>query len=287
MWSSQHHLTFFFSAESIEIRWLGENLLTGRIPDTICDLTLASIRLGGNDFSCPYPTCCGCGLFPPCSPTTTTLTLHPLQAQALTDMQQKWGAQLGWYGSAQTSACSTWVGITCTAVNEQQQVRALVLHNQGLMGEIPSTIGNLINLQHLDLSSNPGLVGSTIPTSIASIGTLSWLDLSGCNLTGTIPAGFGTLPNLKLFYLSYNQLNGSLPSFSPNSSIVELYADSNGLSGPLPATLADLRNLNKLYLQSNRLTGSVPNIVCTLSGYNLERNLWSRPLPACNDDTGN
>ena len=138
------------------------------------------------------------------------ITIDPSQAQALTDMQQEWGAQLGWYGLPQTSACSTWVGITCVTVNGQEQVRALDLHKQGLKGEIPSTIGNLINLQHLDLSSNPGLKGSILPTSLGSIGALSWLDLSGCNLTGTTPAGFGTLPNLKLLYLSYNQLNGSL-----------------------------------------------------------------------------
>ena len=107
------------------------------------------------------------------------ITIDPSQAQALTDMQQEWGAQLGWYGLPQTSACSTWVGITCVTVNGQEQVRALDLHKQGLKGEIPSTIGNLITLQHLDLSSNPGLEGSTIPTSLGSIGALSWLDLSG------------------------------------------------------------------------------------------------------------
>ena len=85
----------------------------------------------------------------------------------------------------------------------------LILSNSGLTGEIPSEIGNLINLTHLNLGLNE-LTGD-IPPSIGNLTSLTILRLYYNELTGEIPAEIGNLTNLTYMTLRYNQLTGEIP----------------------------------------------------------------------------
>ena len=77
------------------------------------------------------------------------------------------------------------------------------------MGSIPPEIGNLTNLEKLDLRINQ-LTGS-IPPEIGNLTNLTLLDLSENQLTGSIPPEIGNLTNLEYLLLHSNQLTGKIP----------------------------------------------------------------------------
>jgi len=80
-----------------------------------------------------------------------------------------------------------------------------------LTGPIPTSLGNLRNLQELDLRFNQ-LTGP-IPTSLGNLRNLQELGLYFNQLTGTIPSSLGNLTNLTRLYLSYNP--GLYGTFTP------------------------------------------------------------------------
>jgi hypothetical protein len=128
----------------------------------------------------------------------------------------------------------------------------------GLTGEIPPEIGNLTNLEELDLSDNQ-LTGS-IPPEIGNLTNLTFLDLGDNQLTGSIPPEIGNLTNLTYLSLFNNQqLTGSIPSEIGNlTNLEELYLSDNQLTGSIPSEIGNLTNLEELYLSDNQLTGSIP-----------------------------
>jgi hypothetical protein len=86
------------------------------------------------------------------------------------------------------------------------------------------------------LSSNA--ITSTIPTEIAGLSSLTFLDLSYNRLTGTIPQEFSHL-NAKIVYLQGNQLSGSVPLLT-NAAVCALQTanDTSSLCCPIgPAQL--------------------------------------------------
>ena len=83
---------------------------------------------------------------------------------------------------------SEWHGIT---IKDNSVVKISMLFNN-IEGEIPTSIGQLNNLEVLELSFN--------------------------KLYGTLPAELGNLQNLKLLAFNGNGLNGSIPSTLGNLS---------------------------------------------------------------------
>jgi Leucine-rich repeat (LRR) protein len=114
---------------------------------------------------------------------------------------------------------------------EHSQIRGF------LLGSIPSSIGNLVNLKFLDLSlpqdyptlfdpalpseleslrhllslsivapfdfrdRSPGIPAGTMPTILGKLSNLTYLSLVGINYNGTIPTELGKLTSLKDLHL--------------------------------------------------------------------------------------
>ncbi|WP_461082552.1 leucine-rich repeat domain-containing protein [Spirosoma flavus] len=133
----------------------------------------------------------------------------------------------------------------------------------GFTGTIPVSLGQLTDLQHLDLSSNQ-LTGQ-VPSELGNLTNLTWFSLRINRLTGNIPASLGNLTNVANFDLSSNQFTGDIPA-SLGSLINAEYVDlsSNQLTGAIPGTLASLNKINTLHLGSNQLSGSIPAFLGTL-----------------------
>ena len=98
------------------------------------------------------------------------------------------------------------------------------------------------------------------------------LDLRMRKLTGTIPAGLGSLTGLKTLYLHENQLTGAIPTELGNlTQLRQLHLNRNRLTGTIPAQLGSLANLHYLSLGHNQLTGAIPTELSSLANLH---NLW-------------
>ncbi|WP_286911149.1 carbohydrate binding domain-containing protein, partial [Maribacter sp. UBA6511] len=101
---------------------------------------------------------------------------------------------------------STWAGIT---LNTEGRVRTLILDSRNLTGEIPNEIGNLTELEWIDLGRN-NLTGE-IPEQFGNLLKLERLNLRTNQLTGNVPSELGNLSNLEILLLNSNNLTGALP----------------------------------------------------------------------------
>ena len=90
-------------------------------------------------------------------------------------------------------------------------------------------------------------------------GRVTGLMLEGNELTGEMPAGLGSLSNLRRLEFSNNHLTGEIPTELGNlSSLENLILDSNLLNGEIPTELGSLSSLKRLELGMNRITGEIP-----------------------------
>ena len=147
-----------------------------------------------------------------------------------------------------------WKGIRIAA----GRVVGLRMSSQGIVGTIPSELGNLSNLLSLSLSGNR-LTGG-IPKELGGLSNLTGLYLHVNQLTGEIPPELGGLSNLTGLYLHVNQLTGEIPpELGGLSNLTRLALSGNQLTGEIPPELGGLANLQELYLRGNLLTGCVPD----------------------------
>ena len=151
---------------------------------------------------------------------------------------------------------TVWQSVTVEGT--PKRVTELAIPGFRLTGAIPSELGDLANLQLLDLRDNQ-LTGA-IPSELGYLANLQELNLSGNQLTGAIPSELGDLANLQELRLSRNQLSGAIPSeLGDLANLEALYLRANQLTGAIPSELGDLANLQELNLSGNQLAGAVPS----------------------------
>ncbi|KAM0028309.1 putative leucine-rich repeat domain superfamily [Helianthus debilis subsp. tardiflorus] len=113
-------------------------------------------------------------------------------------------------------------------------------------------------LEELVFIQNPSLFGS-LSESITNLTTLRRLVITGTNVSGEIPDGFGLLNNLEEVTLSGNKLAGSLPeNVSKLKKLKILDLSRNGFEGNIPAGIGELKSLIKLDLSLNSFSGGFP-----------------------------
>jgi len=116
----------------------------------------------------------------------------------------------------------------------------------------------------INLSSNQ--LSGSIPSTLGNLTNLQVLDLSGNQLGGSIPSSLDNLTNLRVLDLSGNQLGGPIPSLlGIRSNLQVLDLSGNQLSGPIPPSLGNMTNLQRLYLSANQLSGSIPSSLGNLT----------------------
>ncbi|KAJ8534517.1 hypothetical protein K7X08_016245 [Anisodus acutangulus] len=177
--------------------------------------------------------------------------------------------------------------------------------------EIPAELGNLKELQFLELISNE-LTGP-IPASIFNLTALESLGLVLNKLSGILPSDLGRgMPSLELFYCGFNNLSGSISPTISNSSFTGRIPESlgegcnlkgiipqeignltgvtrmnlvhNEFTGYIPNTIHGMLNLQELYLDNNKIEGTIPDVICTLKNlgaFNLSGNQFSGSVPPC------
>ncbi|KAJ9539783.1 hypothetical protein OSB04_026289 [Centaurea solstitialis] len=220
--------------------------------------------------------------------------------------------------------CCKWAGIVCdnfTGHVHQFHLRGVDGHchlgdytihkesqettNQMLGGNLSSSLLNLKQLKHLDLSCNdfawiqvPSFIGGNlISLEISSCNVLSSdlvalhnltsllnLDLSLNQLTNTIPKSLGNLCNLRHLNMEDNNFeNTSLTIFlgsffeCTSPSLESLSLEHSQLSGHLPYSIGRFSFLRSLSLGENFISGSIPHSIGSLSSLEM-LDLWNNQL---------
>ncbi|XP_077224555.1 LRR receptor kinase BAK1 [Tasmannia lanceolata] len=125
----------------------------------------------------------------------------------------------------------TWFHVTC---NNDNSVIRVDLGNADLSGTLVPQLGQLRNLQYLELYSNN--ISGQIPIDLGNLTSLVSLDLYLNNFTGPIPDTLGKLSKLRFLRLNNNTLSGSIPMSLTNISTLQvLDLSNNHLMGEVPA----------------------------------------------------
>ncbi|KAL4633093.1 hypothetical protein ACB092_04G096500 [Castanea dentata] len=105
--------------------------------------------------------------------------------------------------------------------------------------------------------------------SRGTVCSITSIQLKRLNLSGVLPADFRNLTNLQELDLSFNYINGSIPSSFSQLPLVILSLSGNRLSGEIPKGIGEIGSLEELVLEANQLVGHLPENLGNLS--NLKR----------------
>ncbi|WVZ79096.1 hypothetical protein U9M48_026717 [Paspalum notatum var. saurae] len=179
----------------------------------------------------------------------------------------------GWTGNGGDPCGELWQGIVCTG----SAITGITMNAANLGGQLGS-LGNFTSIITIDLSNNN--IGGTIPEDLPA--TLQSFFLSANQLTGSIPSSLSKLKNLTAMSVNNNRLNGDLPdAFDPLNRLVNLDMSYNNLTGLLPSSMKSLASLTALHMQDNQLSGTLDVLQdLPLKDLNIENNLFSGPVPA-------
>ncbi len=271
---------------------LSDNTVTGSIPAALLSLPLTTFGWDGNDGLCMPNTA-------EYVAWTGTMSAHTggdycnkddrdaLEAMYAVLGGSSWTNSQNWM---QAEVISTWFGITTDALG---RVTAIALSNNGLIGKLPASVGDLASLVELDLSTNMQLTGP-IPEALTGLDALDAFRYAGTELC--VPRA-GTVENWLVALTVHNGTGVRCPSEGDRDALEGLYTalsgagwtndanwltsaplnewdgvtaddegriteldlSNNGLDGALPAGIALLAHLTDLNLADNSLSGTIPS----------------------------
>ncbi|KAL3753526.1 hypothetical protein ACJRO7_000863 [Eucalyptus globulus] len=281
--------------------FLNDNLFSGPIPTSLCEMHLETLLLGRNELVGKIPTC------------------WQEQDMNILDL------------SSNKSS-----GVIPSSLGNLSSLQSLHLNNNSLHGEIPTTMNNCSNLINLDLDENH--ISGSVPHWFGPSIQLQVLRLRENMFNGTMNKLTGKIPNC-LGYMESMKLNKSIHegnSLRVNSEptldwsvttfglemrdwdkehveqvvkgidldyttldlqlMVNLDLSSNKLIGSIPEeltlllklrglNLSHMESLESLDLSNNHLSGAIPQSFSAftfLSKLNLSHNNFTRPIPKGN-----
>lgn len=179
---------------------LQENRFLGNIPPSIGNLKLFNLQLSYNFLQGSIPSSLG---------QSETLTIIDLSNNNLT-------------GTIPPQL----LGLSSLLI-------VLELSRNQLTGPIPNEVGNLKNLEMLNVFENK--LRGEIPRTLGSCIKLELLQMQGNFLQGPIPSSLSSLRGLSVLDLSQNNLSGKIPEFLVGFQLLEyLNLSNNDFEGMVP-----------------------------------------------------
>ncbi|KAG6422728.1 hypothetical protein SASPL_113108 [Salvia splendens] len=270
---------------SFEILHLGENLLSGELPD--CWNKWASLRylsLGNNQIYGRIPNSIGF------LANLESLNLQNNRFSREIPFSMHNCIKLVKIGLADNNLVGNipaWIGTSLVGL------RILILRSNNMSGEISSEICQLSYLQILDLSNNElsGIIPRCFHNFTAMVmkkslsdlfrqygNEKSWHSYSLFNAGGFRESALivkkggklefdNILPLVTSIDLSMNSLSGEIPNeLTSLSELGSLYLSGNQLTGLIPENIGEMKQLVSLDLSRNPLYGRIPSSLASISG---------------------
>ena len=148
-----------------------------------------------------------------------------------------------------------WTGVTVGG--SPPRVHRIDLHDMGLVGTIPWSLGKLSALRSLELQDNE--LVAHVPASLGRLSHLVTLDFRNNRLVGSIPKEWSELSRLKTLRLDGNSLTGTLTGGQLDGmvSLKSLGVSDNKFYGSVPPVLVDF-GLDFVRVGDNDFTGCLP-----------------------------
>lgn len=169
-----------------------------------------------------------------------------------------------------TDCCYYWYGVGCDNPTSTGKVIFLWITESNTSGPLPSCIGDLPDLTHLEIANHPNLTGP-IPKSITKLRNLDYLAITGTALSGKIQRFLCKMTNISTLDLSNNSLSGKIPGcFKGRVHVINL--SQNRLSGHLPASLfkSYMGTDISFNVRGNQLSGKIPQSFKTINFLDLD-----------------
>ncbi|KAF8696378.1 hypothetical protein HU200_037287 [Digitaria exilis] len=271
--------TAIYRCTSLRYLDLSENYLGGELPADMGSRlagNLTTLVLRGNNFNGTIPaSLSSLGNLQHLKLDNNRFTgTIPAELGALTGLQELWLAnnpfepgELPDSFKNLTNMTSLWaqqcnlVGVFPSYVGEMLELELLDLSINMLTGSIPPKVWSLNKLQQLTVYRN-NLTGNVAVDGFAAMG-LTIIDVSENNLTGVVPEVFGQLENLTKLYLFDNKFYGEIPaSIGRLPSLRILRLTGNRFTGTLPPELGKHSALIYVEADDNELAGAIPEGLC-------------------------
>ncbi|KAL7149576.1 hypothetical protein ABFS83_05G050500 [Erythranthe nasuta] len=164
-------------------------------------------------------------------------------------------------------------------------LQSLLLSNNNFTSIPPDFFDGMTSLQDVYLDYNP-FSPWKIPDGLRNASTLQTFSATSTNITGPLPdfLGSDTFSSLTKLHLSFNNLEGPLPSSFAGSSIQSLWLNSRQGGSTLNGSIAVLQNMTQLsevWLHGNSFSGPLPDFspLVQLQNLSLRDNDFTGPVP--------
>ncbi|XP_021717943.1 LRR receptor-like serine/threonine-protein kinase HSL2 [Chenopodium quinoa] len=282
----------------LEVVWLTESNLTGKIPESLCTLqTLKSFDVATNSLSGEIPQCIG--------NLTKLWQLELFDNKFSGELPENLGNLKNLYIFDASQNNLTGTGEDSGNFRENKNLYQLKLFNNSFAGELPANLGSNSILNEFDVSTNyfsgefpttlcsgkqlwqiitfNNRFSSKFPEIYGNCSSLSYVRIQNSNFSGEFPQNFWNLPHLDTADLQDNHFEGTLPPTISNSfNLSNLLISGNMFSGNLPSEICGLKKLIELSLGENRFSGELPSCITELKGLQkieLQGNMLSGEFP--------
>ena len=236
---------------------IGDNALTGRLPNSLRRTPLRELRYANTGLCVPVDAFFQTWLAGIPFHEGTGEECAPLSDREILEIVYHetngpdWTQSGNWLTDA---PLGQWHGVKTSA---EGRVVSLNLRRNGLRGAIPPELSGLAELEILNLFANR--LSGPIPPDLGSLDKAKVVSLSANKLSGPIPPELGGLASVEVLWLNENLLTSVPPELGQLAQLRNLGLGSNQLTS-IPPELGQLENLQILGLYENQLTSIPPEL---------------------------
>ncbi|KAL5719944.1 hypothetical protein ACHQM5_012663 [Ranunculus cassubicifolius] len=259
----------FGNVTSLQYFILAENYFNDNIPSTLGQLkNLQILSIGLNKLS---------GIVPPSLYNLSNLEAFQVVLNHLTG--GKLPVDIGLTLPAVkifNIAGNQFFGPIPTSLFNASKLEFIELTDCNFTGKVPLEVGNLKNLQWLNLGRNSLGSGKTgdldFVTSLTNCSNLDFLAISYNHFGGILPSSIGNLSKLlTILLLGETRISGNIPpEIGKLQKLSRISLSQNFLTGSIPMSLWNMPNLQFLGLHSNQLSGRIPSTRNMTNLFNLQ-----------------